>query len=232
MMLTRQTNRLHGHEDVSNEKGPKTLVNFGLAFVRRQIWLLLFCLVTAFSGAAAYLFITPSSYTAASTMLIDSRKGGVQQHSVLGEAPTDTAWIDSQMGILTLERDKIGAAVADHLQLAKDPHFLESDGGLSGFAGWFRGGIETLSPKAKAELNQRVAGVVSGGLDVKRAGLSYLVNINFTSPNAELALKVANAAADEYVVAEMDAKYKNLQEASKWLEERYRTLRDQASSAD
>jgi succinoglycan biosynthesis transport protein ExoP len=232
MMLTRQTNRLQGHEDVSYEKGSKTLVNLGLAFVRRQIWLLLFCLVMALGGAAAYLFITPSSYTATSTMLIDSRKGGVQQNTVLGDAPTDNAWIDSQMGILTLERDKIGAAVAEHLQLAKDPHFLESDGGLSGLAGWFRGGIESLTPKAKAELNQRVAGVVSGGLDVKRAGLSYLVNINFTSPNPELALKVANAAADAYVVAEMDAKYKNLREASKWLEERYRTLRDQASSAD
>jgi succinoglycan biosynthesis transport protein ExoP len=231
-MLTRQINRLQGHEEVPKESGSTSLVDWGLAFVRRQYLLLLFCLLMALCAGAVYLFITPPAYTATSTMLIDSRKGGVQQNSVLGDAPTDNAWIDSQMGILALERDKIGAAVAEKLQLAKDPRFLESDGGLSGLAGWLRGGIESLTPTAKAELKQRVAGVVSGGLEVKRAGLSYLVNINFTSPNAELALKVANAAADAYVVAEMDAKYKNLREASNWLEDRYRTLRDQASNAD
>jgi polysaccharide biosynthesis transport protein len=232
IMVTRQTNPLQGRDVSAKESGPGTLVDWGLAFASRQFRLLLSCLVIASSGAAAYLFFTPPAYTSTATMLIDSRKGGVQQRSVLGDAPTDSAWIDSQMGILTLERDRIAGAVAVQLQLAKDPHFLESGGGFGGLAGWFRGGIEDLKPSSKAELDQRVAGVVSSGLDVKRVGLSYLVNINFSSPNQEFALKIANAAADAYVVAEMDAKFKNLSEASNWLEGRYQTLRDQASSAD
>src|SRR5471032_79376 len=149
MIVTRQSNPPQGREESPKEGGPRTLVDWGIAFARRQFWLLLFCLVIASGGAAIYLFITPPAFTSTSTMLIDSRKGGIQQRSVLGDAPTDNAWIDSQMGILTLERDKIGGAVAEKLQLAKDSRFLESDGGSSGLAGWVRGGIETLSPKAK-----------------------------------------------------------------------------------
>src|SRR5450631_1444716 len=155
MMRTQQTNPIHGRGDPSKETGPKTLLDFGVAFVRRQFLLLLLCIITAMGVAVGYLFITPASYTATATMLIDSRKGGIQQRSVLGDAPTDNVWIDSQMGILALERNAIGAAVATKLQLAKDPQFLESDGGLGGLAGWIRNEAKNRTAKSEAELNQR-----------------------------------------------------------------------------
>jgi len=232
MLRPRQTIRLQPHEQAPTANGATNLVELSLAFVRRQLWLLLFCLVVALVGAATFLLVTPPSYTSFATMLIDSRKGGVQQNSVLGDAPTDNAWIDSQMGILSLERYSISAAVVAKLQLAKDPRFLDTDARLGGFSGWFHDEIKNRKTKSEAELNQISAGVISDGLEVKRVGLSYLVNVTFTSLDPELALKVANAAADAYVVAEMDAKYKSLRETSNWLEERYRTLRGQASEAD
>jgi polysaccharide biosynthesis transport protein len=232
MLPDRQKIRLQTRDELPKDNTTTNLVGVGLAFARRHFWLLISCIALALVGATVFLLLTPPSYTAFSTMLMDPRKGGVQQSSVLGDAPTDNAWIDSQMGILSLERYDIGSAIVSKLHLADDPHFLDTDPELGGFSRWFRNEVQNQKIKSEAALKQISAGVVSNGLEIKRAGLSYLVNIYFTSLDPKLALSVANAAADAYVVAELNAKYKSLRETSTWLEDRYQTLKDQASKAD
>jgi polysaccharide biosynthesis transport protein len=233
MLLRQQTNLLEAREEVRVEQGSKTLLDRGLEFIRRQYWILLISLIAAMLGAAAFLLFVPPAYTAASTMMIDSRKGGVQQKSVLGDTPTDSIWIDSQMGVLGLQRDQIGLAVAKKLQLGKSSKDLEPSEGWSSLFGLLGSTPTTKdATQSEAELTQMAAGMVAGGLDVRRVGLSYLVNIGFTSPKPDLAVKIANAAADAYVIAEMDAKFKSLSQASSWLQDRYQTLKDQASAAD
>ena len=69
--------------------------------------------------------------------------------SVLGDTPTDNVWIDSQMGILTLERDKIGAAVAKEITAHQrsDLSFKQR----MRFAkplGWLRGELEEQQTKS------------------------------------------------------------------------------------
>src|SRR5947208_5345652 len=59
--------------------------------------------------------------------------------------------------------------------------------------------------------------------------ICYLVNVSFSSSRPDLAMKVANTAADAYIVAEMDGKYQNLRQASDWLQERYHTQIGRAS---
>jgi succinoglycan biosynthesis transport protein ExoP len=233
MLLRHQTNLLEAREEVRVAQGSKTLLDRSLEFVRRQFWILLISLVAAMLGAAIFLLFVPPAYTAASTMMIDSRKGGVQQKSVLGDTPTDNIWIDSQMGVLGLQREQIGRAVAKQLQLGKSSKDLEPSEGWSSLFGLLGSTSTTKdSTQSEAELTQMAAGMVAGGLDVRRVGLSYLVNIGFTSPKPDLAVKIANAAADAYVIAEMDAKFKSLSQASSWLQDRYQTLKDQASAAD
>jgi len=215
------------------------LLHTGIGFARRQFWVVLCSLILALCVGGLYLFVTRPTYTASATMLIDSRRGGVQQKSVLGDTPaTDSSWIDSRLGMLLLERDKIGLAVADRLRLAKRPEIFEPDDGfLQALTApimklFGSDGPQSEVKKTEQELTQQAAGVVAGGLDVKRIGFTYLVNINFSSHNQELARSVANAAADAFVVAELNSKYEGLRQASDWLQERYQTLRDQASAAD
>ena len=90
----------------------------------------------------------------------------------------------------------------------------------------------TASHPSESELKGHAAGAIAGGLDIKRIGLSYLVSINFTSANADEAIKIANAAADAYIQTELRRKYDLLRKASDWLLDRYEALRDQASAAD
>jgi succinoglycan biosynthesis transport protein ExoP len=226
-----------GREELSESDSPNTIVHWGLGFVRRQWLIIVACFALVSCAGALYLVLTRPTFSASATMLMDPRKGGVQQKSVLGDAPADTEWIDSQLGILMLERDKIGRAVAE--KLAKDPELLqlvddEADRGLVARIVNLLGGRnqEFQSAKSEAQLAQQAAGSIAGRIDVKRIGLSYLVSINFSSYRPEQAAKFANAAADAFVVTELSQKYETLRQASDWLQERYQALREQASAAD
>jgi len=210
-----------------------------LRIARRQYRVFLCCLLLAVVIGGLFLLTAQPIFTAGATMMIDARKGGIQQKSVLGDTPTDAAAIDSQIGVLTLERDKVGLRVVQKLQLANDKTLVEpSDQSGNALIDLISkplqnriGGLKE-KPESEAELTQQAASAVASGLEVKRVGFTYLVTINFSARNSSLVVKVANAAADAYVVAEMDAKYQAIRQASDWLEERYQTLREQASAAD
>src|SRR5271169_1814360 len=125
MLQARNLSLDTGYDEPSPPDSPKSLVHSVLGLARRQIWVILSSLVLALLAGTVYALLSAPIFTASATMLIDPRKGGVQQKSVLGDAPSDAGWIDSQIGILMLERPKIGTAVAKNLHLTKDPNFFD-----------------------------------------------------------------------------------------------------------
>lgn len=234
MLHTHQVKLLPAIDEFRHSQGSDSASIFerALEFARRQFWVLLVFIVAGLIGALAFLAIVVPAYTATATLLLDPRKGGVQQKSVLGDTPTDQTWIDSQIGMLMLQRDQIGNSVASRLQSASDRSLTTQPSEESHFPWSVKPESGDRPQPSQAESTQQLAGMIAGGLDVKRVGLSYLVNVSFSSSRPDLAMKVANTAADAYIVAEMDAKYQNLRQASDWLQERYHTLRAQASAAD
>jgi polysaccharide biosynthesis transport protein len=220
-------------------EGPLAQVQYGWAVARRHYWLILASVGLSAVIGAAYIASIRAVYTASATMMIDSRRGGIQQKSVLGDSePTDSAWIDSQIGVLSLERGKIGESIAAQFVPDSDPDLYRSEnpGGilLSRLAGLFgpENPNDVHTSGSDTERAGQLSSIISNGLDVKRVGLSYLVNISFSSHSEGLGAKIVNAAADAYVVAEMKAKEQDLRQASDWLQQRYQTLRDQATAAD
>ena len=95
-----------------------------------------------------------------------------------------------------------------------------------------RSGASNVSPKVEVVTDDDVATAIGDGLDVRRVGLSYLVNVNFSSHSEALTARIANAAANAYVFAELRAKEQDIGEASNWLQKRYKSLQEQASAAD
>jgi polysaccharide biosynthesis transport protein len=220
-------------------EAPLTQAQFAWAVVRRHFWLILACTALSAVVGAAYVGLIRPVYTASATMMIESRRGGIQQKSVLGDAePTDSAWIDSQIGILLLERRKIGEAIASQFVSPTDPKLFLSDnriGEILPALTRFIASSEDVKGYAQqpdVERTQQLAAIIANGLDIKRVGFSYLVDVNFSSHSDQLSARIVNAAAEAYVAAEMNAKEQDLRQASDWLQERYQTLRDQASAAD
>lgn len=224
-------------KDEASSFTSRSPIHLVLTVLRRQYALVLIGLCIAVGIGVTYLALTPPVYTAVVTMMIDSRRGGIQQKSVLGDPDlSDSAWIDSQIGVLMLERYKIGQTVAEKLSANVDPALLYEGSFLSELKARFGAllGHPTVvaTPKTEAERAEGIVAAVGNGLAVRRVGLTYLVNVSFSSHSRGLTAQIANAAADAYVVAELKTKEQDLRQASGWLQQRYESLRDQASAAD
>src|SRR5664280_1451786 len=167
-------------------------------------------------------------------MMIDAHKLQVfQQQSILGDVPIDTAQVESQIEVLKSEN--VASAVIKNLHLTEDPEFIGSGGGLMGTLFGF-----VLSPfgsdqdqaSSEFELNRRAVNAFQDRLNVKRVGLSYVIQINFRSYDPEHAAQIANAIADAYIVDQLEAKYQATRRASVWLQDRIKELREQVSTAE
>ena len=161
-------------------------------------------------------------------MLIETRQSPLQQTMSRDPAP-DAAWIESQIGVLRSQN--VAAYVVKQLRLADDPDFTRSDTGLfdkiRARLGW-----SAPEPSTEAERTGRAIAALMGGLQARRLGASYMMQIDFRSPNPAQAIKVANAIIDGYIFEQLNAKYQANRRAGDWLQERLQSLREQASAAE
>ena len=132
---------------------------------------------------------------------------------------------------MVLKSQPVAAYVVKQLRLADDQQFLRSENGVFDRV-LARLGLGKPEPQSDAERFGAAVEVVTGGLDVKRVGPSYVVQINFRSPNAEQGTKIANALIDGYIFDQLNAKYQANRRAGDWLQERLQALREQAAAAE
>ena len=180
--------------------------------------------------ALAYIMTTPPRFTATSTILIDTRKNqllGTQQQ-VVGDQLLDASGVESQVEILKSE--SIALAVIRELKLADDPTFADAPSFLGSIFGLLSGsgGVEP----SVAEREQGIVGAFGGSLTVKRIGLTYAIDVSFTSTSPAKAAEIANAIADAYSVSELESRYQATKRASRWLQDRIQELRLQATTAE
>jgi len=202
-------------------------LDFIVGFLRRQYLVILVSLLLSLPVGAWRYFTTPPSYTATSTMLVESRKGGLQ--SLLGETVADGPWMESQIGVL--KSQSVAAYVVKQLRLAEDPDFIRSDAGLFDDV-LARLGRAPAQTRSEAERAAEATAVLRSQLDVRRVGQSYMINIEFRSTNPELAVRITNAMIDGYAYDQLNAKYQSNRQAGDWLQERLQNLREQAASAE
>jgi polysaccharide biosynthesis transport protein len=201
-------------------------IDFVMRFLRRRYLIILICLLLSLPVGALYLFQSPPTYTASATMMIETRQG---QDTLFGGAPTDSAWIESQIGVL--KSLNVAGYVVKQLRLAEDPEFTNSEAGLLGKLR-ARLGRRTPEPQSDAERVGAAIGALSSGLEVHRVGQSYMMRIDFHSHNPEQATKIANAMIDGYIFEQLNAKYQANRRAGDWLQERLQALREQTGAAE
>jgi succinoglycan biosynthesis transport protein ExoP len=82
------------------------------------------------------------------------------------------------------------------------------------------------------EARGTAARIVGRHLDIRRVGLTAVVEVSYTSPSRRLSADVANALADAYIEQQLGSLAETTRRAGGWLEERIRELRDKAVTAD
>ena len=223
MLQTSKTQTPFTRDPVGQEmpSAAETLRNFA-SFVRRQIPVIVFVTILALALGLVYCMTARPMFSAQAQLLIDARKLQVfQQQSILGDIPIDTAQVESQVEILKSE--SIAAAVVKNLHLSEDPEFTGAGMGLLGAV------FDTVlgsrdEAASEYEVSRNTIRAFQSQLNIKRLGLTYVIQIGFSSHNAERAAQIANAVADAYIVDQLEAKYQATRRASVWLQDRIKEL--------
>ncbi|AZO22067.1 MULTISPECIES: GumC family protein [unclassified Mesorhizobium] len=160
------------------------------------VWAILWArrlMVLAIAGAAlllalSYLAVTKPSYTATASILIDPRDTRATNfNNVLPGIGSDSAAIASQ--VFVIQSPDLLGAVFKNQKLGSDPEFA-GVGPVSRLLSLFGAGANSAQDAAFKRFQSKVS--------VEREGLTYVINVSFTSPSPEKAARIANAIVDQY----------------------------------
>ena len=213
----------------SQEGGLGELIDSALGFLRRQyLIILLFTLIAAGAGAA-YLAITPPTFTARAQVIMGEYKAPfIQQQSMFTDAPVDAAELESQLQVL--QSKSIASSVLEALDLERDPEFSGSGG--NSILGAIRSRVLSDSDAPKVDARQAALAAFADRLTVTRVGVSRVIEISFSSRSPQRAAQIANAVANAYILDQLDAKNQANRSAATWLQERLHQLRAQSAQAE
>jgi capsular exopolysaccharide synthesis family protein len=223
-----------GDPQVAGAEEP--LIDLGEAFrvLRRRRVLVASILALAVSGAVVYLAIAPARYTASSMLLFDVRKHEPFQQQGYPNAAADSAFVDSEVEVLKSEN--LARSVVRTLSLQSDPDFAPSAGFAAAIQGFMEGIVEAVlgASQTSTESDQfgRVVRMFQKNLTIKRTGLTYVVSIDYRSLDPNKAARISNAAAEAYLVGELESKYQAARRANVWLQDRINELKAQAEKTE
>ena len=177
--------------------------------------------------AVAALLILPQKYQATTIVLVDPRDPHVTDTpAVLAGIGSDAAAVESQVEII--QSSTLVGKVVNSLNLASDPEFAMASiwESLTGsLFGRDRGAIEqTRQTRLIYKFRQ--------SLTVVRRGLTYVIEISFTSQDPAKAARIANAVAEAYLADQRDTQGNMNARASEWLDSRIGQMRETVRRSD
>lgn len=213
------------------ESSPAQTLTSYVEIITRQFPTIIAIVSACVIVALLYLFTAAPQFTSTASMVIDTRKVQLfQQQSVLGDIAVDSATVETQVEILKSEN--ISLAVIRDLHLIEDPEFSGSGGGVLGAIVDFVGNLFSDGhASSEFEQTRKALERFEKNRTIRRLGLTYVMEIGYTSKDPQKAAKIANAIADAYIVDQLEAKYQATRRASVWLQDRIKELRTQASAA-
>jgi uncharacterized protein involved in exopolysaccharide biosynthesis len=194
-----------------------------LAFVERYRWTMAIPVLFAIAVAGLYVLSAAPIFTARSQLLIDPKTPILREQTGEVNFSLDAAQVESHMAVLRSE--KIALAVITKLGLQEDPEFKRGHNILRDF---FLSGHREDSAYSK---ERYAIAAFAKWLSVHRVGLSYAIEISFSSTNPERAAQIVNAVTEAYVRDQLDSKSEAARQGSKWLEERIAGFRSQMNLA-
>lgn len=223
-------------------------------FLRCYVGTIIAYLAAALLVAGFYNLTTDPTFTASAQILIEPKLPQHLQEGGEVNLSLDTAQVESQIAVM--QSEKIAAMVIDQLKLIDDPEFNRPQAPtfrerfrrigailLDAFgprkSAWFTslwehfglGVPETPATLTDYQKSRRSMFIFRNGIDIRRVGVSYAIDISFTSFDPEGAARIANATADAFVREQIETKTDAAKEGGAWLEQRLGQLRTQMNEA-
>ncbi|MBB2971350.1 Wzz/FepE/Etk N-terminal domain-containing protein [Mesorhizobium sp. RMAD-H1] len=227
-----------------NAKGQADADNFIdleqlLAIARRQAkTVAIVAAIGLMLGIVSLIFSTPY-YTAGTSILLDDNLGKLadEPSPMPANAQTD-ATILSQIAIL--KSTELAAKVVDRENLTENEIFMNPPRSLfsrvksmaESVIGMFAGGEKKAgSGNGSGGPRMYAASILQSNLNVERQGRSFVIDLNYTSNDPELAGRIARAYADVYLSDQLDANFDATQRATVWLQGRLTELKASSQKA-
>ena len=207
-----------------------------LALLRRERRKVLRIVAATLALALAYAVFAPRAYVSETEILVATRPKDVLAPSPGPETlvgPVDPGLIESQVEIL--KSASVGLAVVRRLKLLDDDVFMGRDrfdplGAIRHLLSPLFGARIDGDPVRLAE--QRATEALADKLKVKRIGMTYVVDVQYTARTPDLAFRIVEALAQEYIEGELRARYDNSRRATDWFRARLTELEKDVADAD
>jgi polysaccharide biosynthesis transport protein len=211
-----------------------------LSAARRQARVLVIAAIIGLLIGVVYSVTAVPQYTATTNLLIDGQKGNRDVSGSIAELTFDTGAIDSQVEVLKSE--KIALSVIGALKLTGDPEFTGPRGSLLGqalgilrsafdFKSWFVT-RENVDPEEQFNRQRAAIGQLESNLGVRRVARTYVLGVEYTSPDPAKAASIANGFAEAYLTDQLDSKYESSRRATGWMQSRIAQLKSDAMASD
>jgi capsular exopolysaccharide synthesis family protein len=203
-------------------------------FLRRlPVFLVVFAAIMA--GAVFYTYTRTPMYTAAASIVIEAPKTDVLRDNPTN-TPTDSATVDTQVQVLGSRA--LAKRVVQRLGLQRDPEFnpalrpKSNKFNLKSLIRLATPSTSTTAPRLTPaqQALENTTDVVLSRTRARRNGLTYVIDVSFTSVDGEKAANIANAIAQEFIFAQMDTKYQAARGASDWVNGRLSALAREVES--
>jgi polysaccharide biosynthesis transport protein len=221
-----------------------------VAAFRRRLKLFATVALLVLIAVVVVTFQQTPRYTATSNVLIDTRQGQVTDISAVMSGITgESGAIDTEVEIL--KSRSLAERVVRQQKLDLDPEFnskLVKPSVFQMIVGAPVAGVQALlsmatpqettrsAAEAAALLKQkdfeRVVDRTLSRLRVRRQGLTYVINVDFTSVDPAKAAVISNSFASLYLTEQLEAKFNATRQANGWLNERLAGLRQEVETAE
>jgi polysaccharide biosynthesis transport protein len=231
MTIHELTDTERGNQMQANDNGFDWVPDLAAFMRRRWMTIAVVTAVTVTLGMVYVVTATPK-FTATGTVLIDTQAAAsFQQQPTITDSQFANGIVESQVEVL--QSEGVAREVVRNLKLADDPAFLANGYSLIGS---IVGPIEKLFtpalPETAGSHDTAAAELLVKMVDVRRIGMSYVLDLSVRSNDPVMSARLANAVVGAYVDAGLSAKSDNTKRASTWMEQRIGQLHDQAIAAD
>jgi succinoglycan biosynthesis transport protein ExoP len=212
-----------------------------IGFLRRRFFIITFVFLLCIGLGVVYILTSEPHYTGRAVLIVETPKIQLfQSQAPLSDPSLSSASVDTQIEILN--SDDIALSVSKELHLDEDTEFVSPSLSILGTMRKFAddtisAALHAILPLGTGTSNQgspeySALQAFHKRLKLKRLAATYALEINFDSRDAYRAAQIANAIADAYELNAFQAKYQITDRAAKWLQDRLKELRQQASNSE
>jgi succinoglycan biosynthesis transport protein ExoP len=187
------------------------------------------CLAGGAVGTLINMTATPL-YTASAAIIVDNRQVRVLRDLTFPDSPDE---VESQVEVLRSEQ--VGLAVVKQLKLSEDPALVAQTtwDSVMAMLEAIIGPAHTLNgadPDIKRQLT--TLKTLSGNLRITHIPHTFVLVVNYTSPNPVRAAEITNAYTDAYILEQLNSSIQATRRARNWLQTRTAELRQLSVEAD